>query len=109
MRTLGHAQDLKADLYVGCRCGWSASTPARSQCRALRAFTVEELQRLGWFRCEACGKPAAVSIYAEGFLNVQLECWNGDYGFRRDSKFEDSMGVSVRAWKGDQRALCGQA
>lgn len=79
MRTLGHCQEHDLTLYVGCRCGWSRKRSARMECRALGAFTVEHLQRAGWFSCEACGhhQDLGVSIYRDGIgYPMQLEGWH---------------------------------
>jgi hypothetical protein len=77
MRTLGHCQDHDLSLYVGCgACRAGHMTPARAQCPAMRAFTVEELARSGWFVCPSCGHPGVgVSVYRDGYHRRQLECW----------------------------------
>lgn len=77
MRTLGHCQDHDLKLYVGCRCGWSVKRPASAECRAMRAFTIEELQRMGWFVCGGCGgRDIGVAIYRDGLgYPMQLESW----------------------------------
>ncbi|MCY1648194.1 hypothetical protein OVA11_14310 [Caulobacter sp. SL161] len=77
MRTLGHCQEHGLTLYTGCRCGWSRKRPAQAECRAMRAFTIEELQRMGWFACGDCGgRDIGVSIYSDGLgYPMQLEGW----------------------------------
>jgi len=83
MRTLGHCQKHDLELHVGCPCGGSRRLQARAECRAMAAFRIEELQRMGWFACEACeacgSRQVGVSIYyrAVGYP-TQLENWRGD-------------------------------
>ncbi len=80
MRTLAHCQDHGLDLYVGCACGFGRMMKATEECRAVRLWTIEELHRIGWFACPACGSTeAAVSIYRNGIgYSRQLENWRRD-------------------------------
>lgn len=80
MRTLGHCQKHDLELYVGCGCGGSRRLPARDECKAMAAFTIDELQRMGWFACRACGgRDVGVSVYYRGAgYPTQLENWRPD-------------------------------
>lgn len=48
----------------------------------MAGFRVEELQRMGWFRCATCGgSEVGVSIYDTGLgYRFQLENWRRDGG-----------------------------
>lgn len=71
-------------LCLHCKpCGEMLMLRPESQCRAFDDWTVEELQRAGFWRC-ACGRVAAVSVYDRTLgAPFKAERWFDDCGWIR--------------------------
>jgi len=73
-RTLGECRSNDtAKLWIGCTCGghWEETD---AHCRAFDTWTIEELQRLGYWRCQ-CGAVPAVAVYELAFMHCAVERW----------------------------------
>lgn len=85
MRTVRHCRDRGLTLQVGCRtCRTRVEAPLSAICRAFDGWTIEELQRAGFFTCAACGDPRGVSIMGEMWGHpTDVETWTAGHGFWR--------------------------
>ena len=74
-RTLGEVRAWPLGrLYLSCQCGGLWLNP-RDVCRAFDGWTVENLQRAGFFRC-LCGRVPAAAVYAWGAgIQLRVEHW----------------------------------
>lgn len=94
MRTVRHCRDRGLTLQVGCRtCRARVEAPLSAICRAFDSWTIEELQRAGYFTCEACSGPRGVSIMGEMWGHrTDIECWTDGGGHYRPFGADGVMG-----------------
>lgn len=85
-RTLGHCRRYKLSLLTYCPC---APTHRELEvgpiCRAFDEHTVDELHRLGFFRCEACRAVSEAVLVMGDYWGMKtgVETWNGRGGWWR--------------------------
>lgn len=82
MRTIAHCREHGLGLGAGCAgCRAQVELPLSGVCRAFNDWTVEALERAGFFRCAACGHRLGVWIIGSYWGHPRaLESWNPDRG-----------------------------